>query len=96
MDAGQIDELRRWGRQLAEDESRPELQPAGRAILLLIDEVERLQSEQSPKKPPSGDGGDAKAVEPEAEDRPPAKKRGFFDRFTASTGSESSPSSSGP
>jgi peptidoglycan/xylan/chitin deacetylase (PgdA/CDA1 family) len=82
VDAGQIDELRRWGRQLAEDESQPELQPAGRAILLLIDEVERLQSEQPKTEPPADDGGDAEATEPETEDRPPAdEKRGFFDRF---------------
>jgi peptidoglycan/xylan/chitin deacetylase (PgdA/CDA1 family) len=79
VDAGQIDELRAWGRQLADDESRPELQPAGRAILLLVDEVERLRAERPEKQPPSGDGGDA---EPETPDRPPARrKHSFFARF---------------
>jgi hypothetical protein len=57
VDAGQIAELRRWGEQLARDESHPELQPAGRAILLLIDEVERLRAAAPPGSPPADDGG---------------------------------------
>ncbi len=60
MDAGQLDELRRWGHQLAGDESHPELRPAGRAILLLVDEVERRRppgDERPPEEeePPAGD-----------------------------------------
>ena len=79
VDAGQIDELRRWGRQLAEDGSRPELQPAGRAILLLVDEVERLRGDQPTQEPPSGDGA---PPEPEQAPPPPGRpKRGFLDRF---------------
>ena len=88
MDAGQIDELRRWGRRLSEDESHPELQPAGRAILLLIDEVERLRAQiptgGPPSAPPSqdGDGGAPVAEpEPEAPPRPRRKKPGIFHRY---------------
>src|SRR3954466_8710227 len=44
VDAVQIDELRRWGERLSRDESHPELRPAGRAILLLIEENERLRT----------------------------------------------------
>jgi peptidoglycan/xylan/chitin deacetylase (PgdA/CDA1 family) len=44
VDAAQIDELRRWGERLSHDESHPELRPAGRAILLLIEENERLRT----------------------------------------------------
>jgi hypothetical protein len=76
VDAGQIDELRRWGRQLADDASQPELQPAGRAILLLIDEIERLQGERPPAEPPSGDGVDLEPEQP-----PPGEKRSLFPRF---------------
>jgi hypothetical protein len=61
VDAGQIDELRRWAQKLSEDESHPELQPAGRAILLLIDEIERLGAQepappQDEPPPPAEDG----------------------------------------
>jgi peptidoglycan/xylan/chitin deacetylase (PgdA/CDA1 family) len=82
VDAGQIDELRIWGRQLSDDESHPELQPAGRAILLLIDEVERLQGEQSPQEPPSGDCGTPEE-EPKAEGqpKPPSQTRRFLGRL---------------
>jgi hypothetical protein len=84
VDAGQIDELRRWGQKLSEDESHPELQPAGRAILLLIGEVERLRDQVSPGEPPSedGDGGDP-MVEAEPEPRPPRarRKRALLHRY---------------
>ena len=84
MDAGQIDELRRWGQKLSEDESHPELQPAGRAILLLIGEVERLRDQVSPGEPPSedGDGGDP-MVDAEPEPRPPRarRKRALLHRY---------------
>jgi peptidoglycan/xylan/chitin deacetylase (PgdA/CDA1 family) len=61
VDAAQIEELRRWGERLARDQSHPELRPAGRAILLLIEENERLRA---PAEPPD----DA----PRSEDEPPA------------------------
>jgi hypothetical protein len=44
VDSGQIDELRGWGERLAQDESHPELRPAGRAILMLIGEIEQLRA----------------------------------------------------
>jgi hypothetical protein len=80
VDAGQIDELRRWGQQLADDESRPELQPAGRAILLLIDEIERLRAETTADGPPSVDGG---GTEPEETPRPQERRerRTIFRRY---------------
>jgi peptidoglycan/xylan/chitin deacetylase (PgdA/CDA1 family) len=86
VDAGQIDELRSWGQKLSEDQSHPELQPAGRAILLLIDEVERLRAQIPTDEPPAqdgGGGGPAVEVEPEPEPtpRPRRKKPGFFDRY---------------
>ena len=86
VDAGQIDELRRWGQRLSEDESHPELQPAGRAILLLIDEVERLRAQiptdGPPSAPPSQDGdGGAQTAEPEAPPRRRRKKPGIFHRY---------------
>jgi uncharacterized membrane protein YccC len=80
VDAGQIDELRRWGRQLADDESHPELQPAGRAILLLIGEIERLRTETPTDEPPSGDGDRADS---EDTPRPPRRRerRSIFRRY---------------
>jgi hypothetical protein len=48
VDAAQIEELRRWGERLARDQSHPELRPAGRAILLLIEENERLRAPAEP------------------------------------------------
>jgi hypothetical protein len=80
VDAGQIDELRRWGQQLADDESRPELQPAGRAILLLIDEIERLRAETPADGPPSVDG---RGTEPEETPRPQERRerRTIFRRY---------------
>ena len=55
MEREQIDELRRWGQRLAEDESHPELKPAGRAILMLIAENEQLRSATPPELPPQDD-----------------------------------------
>jgi peptidoglycan/xylan/chitin deacetylase (PgdA/CDA1 family) len=79
VDAGQIAELRGWGERLARDESHPELRPAGRAILLLIEEIERLSSSAPPSEPP----GDApEDEEPPAGDGEPGEPRrrwhGFF------------------
>jgi len=69
VDAGQIAELRRWGERLVADESHPELRPAGRAILLLIDEVERLRATPGPPEPP-----DEGVEEPEHEAAPPRRR----------------------
>ncbi len=80
MEAGQIAELRRWGKRLAEDESHPELRPAGRAILLLIEEIERLRAvgPPAPPPPPSAEDGD----ETDAQDEQARQARrwghGFF------------------
>jgi hypothetical protein len=82
VDAGHIDELRSWGRQLAEDEALPDLQPAGRAILLLIDEIERLQAADEtdgPSEPPqAGEGG---APDPDPPRRPSRPRPAWLDRF---------------
>ena len=43
MDPGQLEELRNWGRQLSRDEANTDLRACGRAILLLVDEVEKLR-----------------------------------------------------
>jgi hypothetical protein len=43
MDVGQLTELRNWATRL-EDASTEELRAAGRAIRLLVDEVEGLQA----------------------------------------------------
>jgi peptidoglycan/xylan/chitin deacetylase (PgdA/CDA1 family) len=72
VDAGQIAELRRWGEQLARDETYPELRPAGRAIMLLVAEVERLRSSE-PAEPPEAPPDDESAEEPEPE--PPRRRR---------------------
>src|SRR5581483_6704044 len=54
VDPRQIEELRRWGQRLAQDDSHPELKPAGRAILMLIAENEQLRAPHD--EPPSDDG----------------------------------------
>jgi hypothetical protein len=62
LDEAKIELLRRWGEGL-EGDGREELRAAGRAIMLLIDEIERLHvdlwSAQSPSEAP------APAVDPE-------------------------------
>ncbi len=79
VDAGQIAELRRWAQHLSEDESHAELRPAGRAILLLIEEVERLHAERptdgpGPGEPPDADSGEPDPP-PDGEDRSRPWKR---------------------
>ena len=70
MDPAQIDELRRWGQRLAEDESQPELRSAGRAILMLLAENEQLRAASTPEPPPDdGYGGDDDQQPPEYEPR---------------------------
>jgi hypothetical protein len=60
VDASQIEELRRWGEKLSRDEADSELRSAGRAILLLIEENERLRvpSSQPDDDQPGGDDDD--------------------------------------
>jgi hypothetical protein len=41
LDAEKLETLRRWGHGL-EDDERDEIRSAGRAIILLIEEIERL------------------------------------------------------
>ena len=61
LDETKIELLRRWGEGLEQD-GREELRAAGRAIMLLIDEIEQLHvdlwSAQSPSDAPA-------AVDPE-------------------------------
>jgi peptidoglycan/xylan/chitin deacetylase (PgdA/CDA1 family) len=69
VDGSQIEELRRWGEQLSRDESDSELRSAGRAILLLIEENERLRAPSSPSGddlPGGGDGDGPPPVEVDA------------------------------
>jgi hypothetical protein len=59
LDAEKLDLLRRWGGGLQED-GREDVAAAGRAILLLIDEIERLHvvlwdRQLYPKNPRDGD-----------------------------------------
>jgi peptidoglycan/xylan/chitin deacetylase (PgdA/CDA1 family) len=78
VDAGQIAELRRWGERLSLDESHPELRPAGRAILLLIDELERLRSSAPPSEPPDDAAEDE---EPPAREDEPEEPRPRWGRL---------------
>ncbi len=80
MDTGQIAELRRWAEGLARDDANRELQAAGRAILLLVEEIERLRaaprppgSSQSPSPPEPPDDGEETDEEPK-----PRSWRGLF------------------
>src|SRR3954451_10735445 len=74
MDPKQIDELRRWGQRLSRDEDQPELRSAGRAILMLIQEVESLQT-SPPTEPPADEPG-APAAEQAEPPRPrPSSRR---------------------
>jgi peptidoglycan/xylan/chitin deacetylase (PgdA/CDA1 family) len=92
VDAAQIEELRRWGERLARDESHPELRPAGRAILLLIEENERLRVPAVPPDDdlPEDDGGgppaaddvyEARRREREARSAAPYQKRWYHKAF---------------
>ncbi len=76
LDEQKLAMLRRWGEGLTRDE-REEVRAAGRAILLLSDEVERLHidlwhARDHPDQ--SEDGADA-APEPEATTTEPAEAR---------------------
>ena len=52
MDEAQIGELRRWAEGLSRDESSRELRAAGRAILMLLEEIDRLRKQAMPPSPP--------------------------------------------
>lgn len=57
MDAERISELRRWGRRLQERErAGEELRAAGRAILMLVDEIESLRLALTERRKPEPDG----------------------------------------
>lgn len=65
MDAGQIAELRNWARRLEVRTDDGELRAAGKAILLLVGEVERLQGDVG--SPAAGAGAPVHDREPESE-----------------------------
>jgi peptidoglycan/xylan/chitin deacetylase (PgdA/CDA1 family) len=76
VDAAQIEELRRWGERLARDQLHPELRPAGRAILLLIEEIERLSAaEEPPEDDGAPGGGDDDSAPAEDDQAPPPARR---------------------
>ena len=83
LDEQKIDLLRRWGDGLADD-PREELRAAGRAIQLLIEEIERLHvdlwNERSPAPQPV-------AEEPDL----PASLRSRLGLFGRRRGEEASP-----
>jgi hypothetical protein len=78
LDAEKLDVLRRWGGGLQDDE-REEVAAAGRAISLLIDEIERLHvlvwdrklyPEEPIALPRRSDDADAADLPPEQADGP--------------------------
>jgi hypothetical protein len=73
VDPGQIEELRRWGRRLSQDQSHPELKPAGRAILMLIAENEQLRAAAGP--PPEDRYDDDDYQPPPVEEEPAPRQR---------------------
>ena len=62
LDAEKLDTLRRWGHGLETDE-RDEIRSAGRAIILLIEEIERLHIDLWHAR-----AGDEAVLEPEPAD----------------------------
>lgn len=65
MDTAQISELRAWAEGLSRDDSSRELRAAGRAILLLLEEIDRLRR-AAPTPPPPESGPDRPTDEPPA------------------------------
>ena len=65
MDTAQISELRTWAEGLSRDDSSRELRAAGRAILLLLEEIDRLRRAAPPPPPPES-SPDAPTDEPPA------------------------------
>jgi len=93
VDTGQIAELRRWAQGLAQDEAHRELQAAGRAILLLIEEIERLgagapRPPRSPQ-PPAPPEAPKSDEEPTAEEEPEPPRRRRRRRRRQETGPRS-------
>ena len=90
LNAEKLDVLRKWGSGLHRDE-REEVAAAGRAILLLIDEIERLHVQLWDRKlypdepiaePPSGGDAEASAEgEGEAEILPETLGRSLRSRL---------------
>jgi peptidoglycan/xylan/chitin deacetylase (PgdA/CDA1 family) len=87
VDAGQIAELRRWAKGLARDESHPDLRAAGRAILLLLEEIDRLGSTtprppqpppEQPEEPPEDDEQAAATGQAAPRRFEPKRWRGLF------------------
>jgi peptidoglycan/xylan/chitin deacetylase (PgdA/CDA1 family) len=75
MDPGQMGELRRWAEHLAGESDSPEARAAARAILLLADEVDRLNAELEtgvPASVPVAAGDDGPPDEPGPPSSPPA------------------------
>ena len=80
METGQIAELRRWAEGLAHDEANRELRAAGRAILLLIEELERVRGAaprppRSPQPPPPSEPPDAGEETDDVEPVPAWRRR---------------------
>jgi peptidoglycan/xylan/chitin deacetylase (PgdA/CDA1 family) len=80
VDTGQIAELRRWAEGLERDETNRELRAAGRAILLLIEEIERLRAAGPPpprstQPPPPPESPESDEESPEEEERVGARRR---------------------
>ena len=70
LDAEKLETLRRWGHGLETDD-RDEIRSAGRAILLLIEEIERLHIDLWHAR--AGDGAPPEG-EAEPEPEPPAEE----------------------
>ena len=58
LDEGKLDQLRAWGTGLGAHES-PDVRATGKAILMLIEEIERLHVDLWNAKAASADGGAA-------------------------------------
>ena len=72
LDAEKLDTLRRWGDGLSKDE-RDEVRSAGRAILLLIEEIERLHIDLWHARPEDQRGpAPEPELEPERQEEAPA------------------------
>jgi hypothetical protein len=73
MDVTQVTELRSWADRLEERASDPELRAAGKAIHMLVDEVESLQaklSEADSGAPVTAPPAEAPAAAPAESDDP--------------------------
>ena len=73
MEEGQRRELRRWAEQLKAAEDR-EKRAAGRAIILLIEELDRRDPSGPPRRPAAGAPDEAPAGEDAGEERRPRER----------------------